>query len=220
MTSQFWWWVARASGMVAGVLIALTLIWGLLLTTKVIPRKGMPAWLTDMHRMLGGLSVIFLGAHLVSLFLDSYAHFAWAELFVPFQSAYRAGAVAWGIGAFWLLMVVESTSLLQRRMPRRVWRGLHYLSYPVAVMVAVHAMTAGTDSTNPAFRVVTFTLVTLLTALTAFRFFKVRRKGAPSRVPASAGTQQRHPAMSSGSANRPLATMVPGPASDPRTEVR
>ena len=100
MTSQFWWWVARASGMVAGVLIALTLIWGLLLTTKVIPRKGMPAWLTDMHRMLGGLSVIFLGAHLVSLFLDSYAHFAWAELFVPFQSAYRAGAVAWGIGAF------------------------------------------------------------------------------------------------------------------------
>ena len=90
----------------------------------------------------------------------------------------------------------------------------------VAVMVAVHAMTAGTDSTNPAFRVVTFTLVTLLTALTAFRFFKVRRKGAPSRVPASVGTQQRHPAMSSGSANRPLATMVPGPASDPRTEVR
>ena len=191
MTSQFWWWVARASGMVAGVLIALTLIWGLLLTTKVIPRKGMPAWLTDMHRMLGGLSVIFLGAHLVSLFLDSYAHFAWAELFVPFQSAYRAGAVAWGIGAFWLLMVVESTSLLQRRMPRRVWRGLHYLSYPVAVMVAVHAMTAGTDSTNPAFRVVTFTLVTLLTALTAFRFFKVRRKGAPSRVPASVLTRVR-----------------------------
>jgi hypothetical protein len=84
--------------MVAGVLIGLTLVWGLLLTTKVIPRKGMPAWLTDMHRMLGGLAVAFLGLHLVALFLDSYAHFAWSELFVPFQSAYRAGAVAWGLG--------------------------------------------------------------------------------------------------------------------------
>jgi DMSO/TMAO reductase YedYZ heme-binding membrane subunit len=181
VTSQIWWWVARSSGMVAAVLIALTLVWGLLLTTKVIPRKGLPAWLTDMHRMLGGLSVLFIGVHLLALFLDSYAHFAWSELFVPFQSAYRAGAVAWGIGAFWMLLVVEGTSLLQRRMPRRVWRGLHYLSYPVAVMVAIHAMTAGTDSGNAVFRITTFGLMALLTALTAYRFALSRRGGARGR---------------------------------------
>jgi len=227
VTSQFWWWVARASGMVAGVLIALTLIWGLLLTTKVIPRKGMPAWLTDMHRMLGGLSVFFLGAHLVSLFLDSYAHFAWAELFVPFQSAYRPGAVAWGIGAFWLLAVVESTSLLQRSMPRRVWRVLHYVSYPVAVMVALHAMTAGTDSTNPALRLVTFTLVVVLTALTALRVLRARRKASRAStqapVPASVGPRQGASAASPWQMVDSLgapATTVRRPASDPRTEVR
>ena len=211
MTSQLWWWVARSSGMVAGVLIALTLVWGLLLTTKVIPRKGMPAWLTDMHRMLGGLGVVFLGLHLLALFLDSYAHFAWSELFVPFQSAYRAGAVAWGIGAFWMLLVVEGTSLLQRRMPRRVWRGLHYLSYPVAVMVAIHAMTAGTDSTNAVFRIVTFGLMAILTALTAYRFTMTRRpaRGRPVGPPRPAS------APPSAIVSRPAR-----PASDPYSEVR
>ena len=213
MTSQFWWWVARSSGMVAAVLIALTLVWGLLLTTKAIPRKGMPAWLTDMHRMLGGLAVAFIAVHTVALFLDSYAHFAWAELFVPFQSAYRAGAVAWGIGAFWLLLVVEGTSLLQRRMPRKLWRGLHFLSYPVAVMVACHAMTAGTDAGNPLFRAVTFGLLAVLAALTAYRVVSGRRRGV-------GGAARTTPVDRLGPTptRRPVPAAVP--ASDPSSEVR
>jgi DMSO/TMAO reductase YedYZ heme-binding membrane subunit len=188
MNPQFWWYVARASGMVAAVLIALTLVWGLLLTTKVIPRRGLPAWLTDLHRGLGGLSCIFIAIHLFALWADSYTYFAWKELFVPFASAWKAGAVAWGIGAFWMLVVVEGTSLVQRRLPRKTWRGLHYLSYPVGVMVAVHAMTAGTDSSNTWFRLITFALIGLVTFLTIYRvlFRGSKRSGsAGSRIPAA-----------------------------------
>lgn len=167
--SQLWWWVARSSGMVAAVLVALTLVWGLLVTTKLIPRRGLPAWLTDMHRMLGGLSVAFIGIHLLALVLDSYVHFSWAELFVPFRSAYRSGPVAWGVVAFWLLVVVEGSSLLKRWMPRPLWRRLHLLSYPVAVAVAVHATTAGTDSENPVLRLVTLALAVMLGVLVVDR---------------------------------------------------
>lgn len=235
MSEQLWWWVARSSGMVAAVLVALTVLWGLALTTKVIPRRGMPAWLTDMHRMLGGLSCAFIAAHLVALYLDSYVHFAWAQLFIPFQSTYRAGAVAWGIGAFWLLVVVEATSLLRTRMPRRVWRGLHYLSYPVAVMVAVHAMTAGTESGNPLFRIVTFALMAVLSGFSAFRFFRrPTRVGAhlasPATGPArSAPVPDQDPpvwAAASPDADMFASPVAPrmghgqGPASEPSSEVR
>lgn len=178
MNPQFWWYVARASGMVAAVLIALTLVWGLLLTTKMIPRKGLPAWLTDLHRGLGGLACIFIGVHMFALFADSYEYFAWKELLVPFASAWKSGPVAWGVGALWMLVIVEGTSLLQRRMPRKTWRGLHYLSYPVGVLVGIHAMTAGTDSSNTWFRVVTFGLIGLLTFLTIYRvMFRGQTKG-------------------------------------------
>lgn len=190
MSPQFWWYVARASGMVAAVLIVLTLIWGLLLTTKLIERRGLPAWLTDLHRALGGLSCIFIGVHLVALWADSYEDFGWAELFVPFASAWKAGPVAWGVGAFWMLIVVEGTSLLQRRMPRKVWRGLHFLSYPVAVMVGLHAITAGTDAKNVVFLSVTFGLMAVLTFLTVYRALYVRKssrgRSGGGRVPAAA----------------------------------
>ncbi|CAB4711058.1 MAG: hypothetical protein F2942_07895 [Actinobacteria bacterium] len=176
MNPQFWWYVSRASGIVAGVLLVLTLIWGLLLTSKIIDKKGLPAWLTDLHRYLGGLTVIFIGVHLGALVADSYLKFSWAELFVPFVSTYRAGAVAWGIGAFWGLVLVEGTSLAQRKMKRKTWRTIHFLSYPVALFAALHAAQAGTDASNPIFRITSIFLIGLLTVLTLIRIVYVRPK--------------------------------------------
>ncbi|MFZ4518935.1 MAG: ferric reductase-like transmembrane domain-containing protein [Microthrixaceae bacterium] len=189
MSEQFWWYVARASGMVAAVLVVLTLIWGLLLSTKLIERRGLPAWLTDLHRGLGGLSCAFIGIHLLALWADSYEHFGPAELFVPFASTWKRGPVAWGVVALWMLVVVEGTSLVMRRMPRKVWRGFHYLSYPVGVLVGVHALTAGTDASNPVFIGVTVALGAVLLFLVIYRILS--RKGVEgqrptSRIPASA----------------------------------
>lgn len=185
MSSQFWWFVSRASGMVAAVLLACTLIWGMLLPTKLIQRRGLPAWLTDLHRHLGGLSVVFIGLHLVALWADSYLHFSWGELFVPFVSTWKAGPVAWGVVAFWLLLVVEGTSLIMRRLPRRTWKGIHYLSYPVAILVAIHGITAGTDAGNPWFLGVSLGLLFVLTFLVLVRM--QRRSLHPRRqVPAEA----------------------------------
>lgn len=183
MNPQFWWFVARASGMVAAVLVALTLVWGLLLTTKLVERRGLPAWLADLHRGLGGLSVIFIGIHLLALWADSFEDFGWAELFVPFASDFKPTPVAWGVGAFWGLVVVESSSLIQRHLPRPLWRGLHLLSYPVAVMVGLHALSAGTDAGNTWFVAVTFGLTGLLTYLTAYRVLFVRRRRTRAVAP-------------------------------------
>jgi DMSO/TMAO reductase YedYZ heme-binding membrane subunit len=185
MSEQFWWYVARASGMVAAVLLILTLIWGLLITTKLIERRGLPAWLTDLHRYLGGLSVVFIAVHLVALVFDNYLVFSWSDLFVPFASSWKAGPVAWGIGAFWGLVIVEGTSLLQRRMKRSIWRGLHFLSYPVALMTAIHAIQAGTDAGNVVFRAVSIGLIGVLSALTIFRILYTPQKR--SVVPGGSG---------------------------------
>ena len=198
MSEQFWWYVTRASGMVAAVLLVLTLIWGLLITTKLIDRRGLPAWLTDLHRYLGGLSVVFIGIHLAALVFDSYLVFSWSDLFVPFASSWKAGPVAWGVGAFWGLVVVDGSSLLQRRMTRSTWHGLHLLSYPVALMTAIHAAQAGTDAENPWFRSVSITLILLLSALTLFRI--LHRPAKRSVLPGRAGSN-----------NAPTVTAPKGP---------
>lgn len=192
MNPQFWWYVTRASGMVAAVLLALTLIWGLLVTTKVLNRPGLPAWLTDLHRGLGGLTLVFIAIHLAAIYVDDYVHFSLTQIFVPFTSPWRTGAVALGIGAFWGLVVVQGSSLLQRRMKRQTWRRLHFLSYPIALLTALHTTLAGTDSGSPLFRYTSIGLIFVFTSLTLFRILhKPPRRNIPARRTATATAVSR-----------------------------
>ncbi|HMF04322.1 MAG TPA: ferric reductase-like transmembrane domain-containing protein, partial [Acidimicrobiia bacterium] len=141
-----WWYVARASGLVAWALLTFTVVWGILLSTKVLGRRPTPAWLLDLHRFVGGATVVFTGIHLGAIFLDGYVHFDLAALFVPFASAWNPVAVAWGIAALYLMVAVGITSLLRRALPNRLWRRVHYASFPLFAVATIHGLTAGTDS--------------------------------------------------------------------------
>lgn len=141
-----WWYVARASGLVAWALLTFTVVWGILLSTKVLGRRPTPAWLLDLHRFVGGATVVFVGVHLAAIFLDSYVHFDLVALFLPFASTWNPVAVAWGIAALYLLVAVEVTSLLRRALPNRLWRRVHYASFPLFALATIHGLTAGSDS--------------------------------------------------------------------------
>ena len=145
---QFWWYLARSSGIVAWVLCTLAVLWGLLVASRMIPVRSAPKWLLDMHRFLGALALASTAVHLLALVADSYLRFAWAELFVPFASTYEPGAVAWGVVALYLLVAVEATSLVMRFLPRRWWRVVHLSSFVAFAMVTVHAFLAGADARN------------------------------------------------------------------------
>ena len=93
-SSQVWWHVARASGIVAWALAAATVLWGLALSTRALGPRPRAPWLLDLHRFLGGLTVVFVAVHLIGLWADSYVTFGYTELFVPMASAWRPGSPA------------------------------------------------------------------------------------------------------------------------------
>jgi DMSO/TMAO reductase YedYZ heme-binding membrane subunit len=140
------WYVARASGIVAWALILLTIVWGLLLATKVLGRKPGPAWLLSLHRYLGALAVAFVGVHVGAILLDSYTNFSLVNVLVPFTGTWHPLAVAWGIVAMYLLAAIEITSLLRHRLSNRAWHAVHLLSYFLFATTTVHMLTAGTDA--------------------------------------------------------------------------
>lgn len=149
MNEQLWWYVARASGIVSWALLSLAALWGVALSTRLAGKRATPAWLLDLHRFLGGASIVFVAVHLGGLFADSYAHFGPAELFVPLASTWRPVAVAWGVAALYLLVAVELTSLLKRRIPNRLWRRVHQTSFALWLFATIHLFAAGTDARNP-----------------------------------------------------------------------
>ncbi len=148
MSQQLWWYTVRATGLVAWALVTAAVAWGLLLSLRQLPRPR-PAWMLDLHRFLGGMTVVFVTLHVVSLAADSFVGFDWDDLLVPYASAWRPGAVAWGLLAFYLLLAVEGTSLLMRGMGRRFWHAIHLFSLVVFVAITIHALSAGADAEEP-----------------------------------------------------------------------
>ena len=124
------WYVSRASGIVAWMLLTASVIWGLLLSARILNRSTAPGWLLDLHRYLGALSIVLTGVHIAGLVGDNWLHVGWGDVLVPMYSRYRPGAVALGVVSLYLLVAIEITSLLKSRLPRRLWRSTHYLSFP------------------------------------------------------------------------------------------
>ncbi|MCB0964038.1 MAG: hypothetical protein KDA98_12180, partial [Acidimicrobiales bacterium] len=125
---------------------------------------------------LGWLTLAFTGAHLFGLWADDYIQFGPKELFVPMAASWQPGAVAWGVAAMYRLLVVQLTSWGMRKLPRKVWHAIHYLSLPMFVTGTVHGILAGTDFGSAA---VGWGLIVGCSAVVWFATFRVL---APSRA--------------------------------------
>jgi len=164
-----WWYVTRSSAIIAWALMVISVTWGILLSTRVMKPKDNPSWLLDLHRWLSGLSVVFVGIHMASLFVDKYAAFSLQDLFIPFHSQYQKIAwlggwpVALGVICTYILFAVQATSLMMKKLPRKYWKAIHYSSYALVLLVSFHAGWSGTDVRAWAYRITALVLITLTT---------------------------------------------------------
>ncbi len=183
LNSQLSWYAARASGLVAWAIVTLSILWGLALSTRLVRRKGVPAWLLDLHKFLGTLSIVFVAVHVVALVADNYVYFGPRELLVPFASAWRPGAVAWGIVATYLLVAIQLTSWSMKWLPRKLWHRVHLMSIPMFAFSTVHGFTSGADNTNLAVEWVAITAGLAVFSLVGFRLVAPRRAHRPFALP-------------------------------------
>ncbi|MDQ1533965.1 MAG: hypothetical protein QOF28_1726 [Actinomycetota bacterium] len=185
MNDKVFWYATRSAGIVAWILLALSVLWGLALSTKAFGKRPRPNWLLDLHRFLGGLAVIFTAVHVVAIILDSYVSFSVLNVVVPFTATWHPVAVAWGIVAMYALAAVEITSLLRKRISKQAWRMTHYLSFPLFAFATIHVLTAGTDRHTALLRGVLLVGVLSVVLLTAIRVWQADQHDvmSPPRIP-------------------------------------
>lgn len=201
---QIWWFLARASGIIAWALMTLTVVWGILLKTRILRGADNPEWLTATHRYISGLSLSMIAIHLFALWRDEYVQFGLTELFVPFASPWNPLAVALGIFAVYLILAIQITALLSKRLPEKLWKGIHLTSYITIVLVALHSGLAGSDVGAPWYTVISLILITTTTLAGVIRLVIAGRpkpargtpaagadSSTPSRALASAGAKAR-----------------------------
>ena len=169
VTDKLSWYVARSSGIVAWATVTASILWGLALSSRLVRKRGTPAWLLDLHRYLGTLSLVFVLIHLGGLWADNFVYFGWQELLLPMSSPWKTGAVAWGIAAFYLLVAIQVTSWLMRHIKRTVWHAIHLTSIGLWITATLHTFLAGQDRHNTLLQWFVVGSTILVLQLTAFR---------------------------------------------------
>src|SRR5262249_62155938 len=91
------WYAVRASGILAFVLLTLSVALGLAVSGKARSALWPRFAIEDVHGFAGVLCGIFIVLHGFALLVDSYVPFSLSQLLIPGTSSYRPLAVALGV---------------------------------------------------------------------------------------------------------------------------
>jgi sulfoxide reductase heme-binding subunit YedZ len=143
------WLAARATGIVAFLLLTVQIVLGLVLShptnrsTWNLSKRIFP-W----HDHIWVFVMAFLIVHIVSLVIDPKAGVSVAGAFIPGLAEYRSTPVAIGTLALYAFIVTAITARWTKLLPRGVWLSIHRFALVIWAMAWMHGVLAGTD-TNP-----------------------------------------------------------------------
>jgi methionine sulfoxide reductase heme-binding subunit len=166
---QFFWVLARVSGLSAYAALAIALISGVALRTAVLDWLGSNRAIRSLHEYATVLWLPLAALHVVTLLLDATARIGVLDVFVPFQAGY--GTVAIGLGSLSvdILLAVTVAAYLKRKLRADVWLWIHRLAYVAFALIFFHAVLSGTDFSDPAVSAITWGTAAGLLTLTLAR---------------------------------------------------
>lgn len=166
------WYIARATGLAGYFLIFITVILGISIQTRVAYKIIKPASALAIHRFLGIALSVIIFTHIISLLFDKYLKFTIIDVLVPLVSPFKPIFTSLGIAGLYLFLAVIITSLFFRLKWPRLWRLLHYLTYPIFILLFLHGILVGTDTALP-LMVYSYWITGIIAA--AFIFFRLYR---------------------------------------------
>jgi sulfoxide reductase heme-binding subunit YedZ len=142
-----YWYLTRATGAVALVLLTASVVLGVLDSIRFASAPRWPRFAIDaMHRDVSLLVLVFLAIHIVTSVLDTFAPVKVIDAFIPLTSSYRPLWMGLGALSFDLLLALVVTSLMRRRLGFRAWRRIHWLAYASWPVAALHGLGTGSDT--------------------------------------------------------------------------
>jgi len=148
-----WWLASRASGLVALVLVTISVGLGLAMAGKVMRRPGLSRKLLAIHEHTALAGLVAIAVHGITLLGDPWLHPGVAGVAVPFAIGFRPLAVAAGIVGGYLAAALGLSYYLRKRIGPRLWRKAHRATIVVYLLGLGHAFAAGSDASAPLFRV-------------------------------------------------------------------
>lgn len=192
------WFISRSSGVVAYVLITLSVLLGLVQSGNLFRAYIAPLLSLGLHSYFSWIGLGLSLLHGIVLVGNEYISFGLTQVFIPFISEYRPISVGLGIIAFYLMLLLSLSFYARSYLGQENFRTLHYTSFVAFVLVTAHGLLAGTDSvplwwmyTGSLMAVLALTILRVAASLRAKKRVSARpavpvNPHRPQRVPASA----------------------------------
>ncbi len=146
LSPSAYWYLARATGVVALLLLTLTVVLGIL---EAVRFSAAPRWprfaIGSLHRDTSLLVVALIVIHVVTSVLDGFAPISLIDGLIPLHSSYRSLWLGLGALSFDFIIALVVTSLVRRRLGYRSWRAIHWLAYVSWPIAVLHGVGTGTD---------------------------------------------------------------------------
>ena len=184
------WYVARAAGLVAFGFLTLSVWLGLAMSTRLLGttrQKLLFGW----HQTLAWTGLSMLALHAGALLFDPTLHFGLASVLVPFASPWRPAAVAAGVVAGWLTLILAASFRMRKRIGQKGWRRLHYASFAAFFLALGHALTSGTDLQGGGGPILAALAAGPVIWLTIYRILMPKTTGRTQAVRKSTGSVAR-----------------------------
>jgi len=183
-TVQAMWYVTRAAGLIAYLLLWLSTAWGIAVSSKIFDPVLQGAFTYDFHQFLSLLAIGFVVLHIVVLSADRYLPFSVAAILVPFIAPYRPLWVGIGVVGFYLTLLVTVTFYLRQRIGMKAFRMIHLASFAAYAFAAIHGLMAGTDSVLPAAQLMYAGTTLVIVFLTVYWVVMLRFNRRPQKTAA------------------------------------
>jgi predicted ferric reductase len=172
-----YWYLSRATALVAYILLWLSMTLGVLITNKLarVWPGGPTAF--DLHQHASLLGLAFALFHALILMGDKYIAYTLPQVLTPFASAnYKPVWVGLGQIGFYLLALVSLSFYVRAKIGARTWRLIHFLSFAVYALAIVHSVWSGTDSKVDGIRMMYWVTSSSLLFFIVFRILMARFK--------------------------------------------
>jgi sulfoxide reductase heme-binding subunit YedZ len=180
---QLWWYVTRAAGIIAYLLLWFSTAWGLAVPSKLLDPVLDRTFTFDFHQFISLLSIGFLIMHILVLTVDRYLPYSIWQILIPFLSPYRPVWVGIGVISFYLILLVTVTFYLRSRIGMRAFRAIHVFSLVGYLGATLHGFYSGTDSPLPAMQLLYKGTALVIVFLTVYWLvLKIQQKQETKRA--------------------------------------
>jgi DMSO/TMAO reductase YedYZ heme-binding membrane subunit len=131
------------AGLGAITLLTINILIGLLLATKYNPVRRWPHRHLDtvtLHNWTGWAALALSAVHPVIILFSATAKFGVVDILYPVNAPRQPTINTLGAIALYLLIFVVVTSYFRFQIGRRWWKRMHFVTYPLFVLYAIHAI--------------------------------------------------------------------------------